>query len=148
MAFFVYILKCSDGSYYTGHTEDADVRLAAHQLSLVDSYVSKRLPVELMFVESAPTREEALSFEQQIKRWSRAKKEALIAKDWGKLKQLSRSYESRAVHGSRSSPRTEVSDALAFSPEHDEGSPRMEVSDALAFNPEHDEGSPRTEVVR
>ena len=107
MAFYVYILKCADGSYYTGHTDNPDVRLASHQSTQTDSWVSKRLPVELVFIDSAPTREEALAFEQQIKRWSRAKKEALIARDWDRLVLLSKNYSSRRVHGSTSSPRTE-----------------------------------------
>ena len=107
MSFYVYILKCSDGSYYTGHTDDADVRLAAHQDARSDSWVSKRLPVELMFIETAETREEALAFEQQIKRWSRVKKEALIARDWERLQLLARNYSEPPVHGSTSSPRTE-----------------------------------------
>ena len=109
MAFYVYILKCADGSYYTGHTDNPDVRLASHRSAQTNSWVSKRLPVELVFIDHAPTREEALAFEQQIERWSRAKKEALIAKDWARLIALAKSYSSRAVHGSTSSPRTEVS---------------------------------------
>jgi predicted GIY-YIG superfamily endonuclease len=106
LAFYVYILKCADGAYYKGHTDDPDVRLAAHAAAKKDSWVSKRLPVVLMFIESAPTREEALAFEQQLKRWSRAKKEALIARDWEKLQLLAKSYSSIAAHGSTSSPRT------------------------------------------
>jgi len=107
VSFYVYILKCADGSYYTGHTENADVRLAAHQQATTDSWVSKRLPFELMFIETAETREEALAFELQIKRWSRAKKEALIARDWERLQLLARNYSEPPVHGSTSSPRTE-----------------------------------------
>ncbi|MGL4232070.1 MAG: GIY-YIG nuclease family protein [Casimicrobium sp.] len=106
MAFYVYILKCADGSYYTGHTDNADVRMAAHQDSKAKSWVSKRLPVELMYIDTSPTREEALAFEFQTKKWSRAKKEALIARDWERLKLLAKSYASTSVHGSTSSPRT------------------------------------------
>jgi predicted GIY-YIG superfamily endonuclease len=124
LAFYVYILKCADGAYYTGHTDNPDVRLAAHRLAEADSWVSKRLPVELMFIESAPTREETLAFEQQVKRWSRAKKEALIARDWAKLQLLAKSYSSIAVHGSTSSPRTGVSGERTFSAELVEASPR------------------------
>jgi len=107
VAFYVYILKGADDSYYTGHTDNPEVRVAAHRMALTGSWVSKRLPVEVVFVESAPTREEALAFEQQIKRWSRAKKEALIAGDWERLKGLAKSGSERNVHGSTSSPRTE-----------------------------------------
>ncbi|TAG45773.1 MAG: GIY-YIG nuclease family protein [Betaproteobacteria bacterium] len=111
MAFYVDILKCGNGAYYTGHTDNPDVRLASHRAAQSDSWVSKRLPVELVFLESAPTREEALAFEQQVKRWSRAKKEALIAGDWERLQSLAKSYSSVAVHGSTSSPRTGGLDA-------------------------------------
>jgi predicted GIY-YIG superfamily endonuclease len=106
LAFYVYILKCADGSYYTGHTDNADVRMAAHQDPKAKSWVSKRLPVELVYIDTSATREEALAFEFQIKKWSRAKKEALIARDWERLKLLSRSYSSNSVHGSTGSPRT------------------------------------------
>mgnify|MGYP000925884214 CR=1 FL=1 len=82
MAFYVYLLKCADGAYYTGHTDSPEVRLAAHRAALTDSWISKRLPVEVVFIDAVLTREEALAFEQQVKRWSRAKKEALIAGDW------------------------------------------------------------------
>jgi predicted GIY-YIG superfamily endonuclease len=115
LAFYVYILKCADGAYYTGHTDNPDVRLASHRAAKSGSWVSRRLPVELVFIESAPTREEALAFEQQVTRWSRAKKEALIARDWEKLQSLAKSYSSVAVHGSTSSPRTGVSGERAFS---------------------------------
>ncbi|TAG00341.1 MAG: GIY-YIG nuclease family protein [Betaproteobacteria bacterium] len=128
MAFYVYILKCADGAYYTGHTDNPDVRLASHRAAQSDSWVTKRLPVELVFIEAAPTREEALAFEQQVKRWSRAKKEALIVRDWERLQLLAKSYSSFAVHGSTSSPRTGVSGERAFSAELAEASPRTGVS--------------------
>ena len=125
MAFYVYILKCADGAYYTGHTDNPDARLAAHKAARADSWVSKRLPVELMWIDSAPTREEALAFEQQIKRWSRVKKEALIAQDWERLVLLSKSYSSIAVHGSTGSPRTEEGSSTRT---EENGSTRTEVS--------------------
>ncbi|MFH1643777.1 MAG: GIY-YIG nuclease family protein [bacterium] len=80
--FFVYILKCSDGSYYTGHTDDLERRLSAHKLKTYKCYTSKRLPVTLVFYQIFPTRDEAFHAERKIKNWSRKKKEALIKKDW------------------------------------------------------------------
>jgi predicted GIY-YIG superfamily endonuclease len=124
MSFYVYILKCADGSYYTGHTDNLEARISAHQDPKANSWVSKRLPVELVYADSSPTRQEALEFEFQVKKWSRAKKEALIARDWERLKLLSKSYSSRAVHGSTSSPRTGVSVERAFTAECNEASPR------------------------
>ncbi len=128
MAFYVYILKCADGAYYTGHTDNPEVRLAAHRQAQADTWVSKRLPVELVFIESASTREEALAFEQQIKRWSRVKKEALIARDWERLKLFAMNYSEPPVHGSTSSPRTERAVSAAFTPEPAEGSPRTKIA--------------------
>jgi predicted GIY-YIG superfamily endonuclease len=97
-----------------------------HREGKADGWVSKRLPVELVFADSSPTREEVLAFEFQIKKWSRAKKEALIARDWDKLKLLAKSYSSYRVHGSTGSPRTGVTGDAAFSAELGEASPRTE----------------------
>jgi len=89
--FWIYILRCSDGSYYTGHTDNLEKRLATHQSGELPGYASTRLPVKLVFSQSMPTREEALSAEQQIKGWSRAKKEAMMQGDWKKVSDLAKS---------------------------------------------------------
>ena len=86
---YVYILKCADGSYYTGHTDDIYTRLDQHKESkLLNSYVSKRLPFELVFVDCVSSRADALAFEQQIKKWSRKKKEALINGGWEAMQSI------------------------------------------------------------
>jgi predicted GIY-YIG superfamily endonuclease len=92
MAFYVYILRCADGSYYTGHTDNLESRLAAHERGEIPGYTQTktRRPVELVFAEEFPSREDALGCERQIKGWSRAKKEALIARDWARLVDLAR----------------------------------------------------------
>lgn len=90
MAFYVYILKCSDNSYYTGHTDNLEMRFGEHQSGLCGGYTAKRLPIELVYSENFPTRLEALEAEQKIKGWSRAKKEALIENDWTKIKKIVR----------------------------------------------------------
>ena len=92
MAFWVYILKCCDGSYYTGHTDNLEKRITEHQLGAAPGYTHQRRPVTLVFSEQFPRRIDALEREQQIKKWSRVKKEALIAGEWEKLKQASRKY--------------------------------------------------------
>ena len=94
MGFYVYILKCADGSYYTGHTDNLEARLAAHRTGSFRNYTLSRRPVELVFAEELPSRLEALEQERRIKGWSRAKKEALIRRDWDKLIALSRSSRS------------------------------------------------------
>lgn len=81
MAFWVYILKCSDGRYYTGHTDNLDRRVAEHQAGGYCDFTSRRRPVTLVWSEYFQTRIEALEAEQRIKPWSRAKKEALIQGD-------------------------------------------------------------------
>ena len=81
MEFYTYILRCNDGSYYTGHTDDLEVRLAQHKTGALGGYTAKRLPVELVWSDTFPTRDEAFAAERQIQGWSRAKKEALLADD-------------------------------------------------------------------
>ena len=79
--FSVYLLRCSDGSYYCGHTDSVETRLQQHFAGEV-GYTATRKPVELQWQGDFETREGAIAFEQQIKGWSRAKKEALIRGDW------------------------------------------------------------------
>ncbi len=85
MAFWAYILRCADGQYYTGHTDDLERRLAQHQHGGFCDFTSRRLPVELFWCQEFPSRYEALSSELKIKKWSRAKKEALSRSDWPSL---------------------------------------------------------------
>lgn len=90
MSFWVYILRCADGSYYTGHADNLESRIAQHQAGECDGYTTTRRPVTLVFAEEFATRDEALSMELHIKGWSRKKKEALMRGDWGQIKELSR----------------------------------------------------------
>ena len=82
MAYYVYMLRCSDGSYYVGHTNDLEQRLAAHERGTIEGYTLSRRPVELVFSDQFSTRLEAFHRERQIKGWSRARKESLIKGDW------------------------------------------------------------------
>ena len=88
--FFVYILLCKDNSYYIGHTDNIEKRLAGHQSGAYEGYTAARLPVELVFLQTFQTRDEAFVVEQRIKRWTRCKKEALINADWNELKDLAK----------------------------------------------------------
>lgn len=81
MGFWVYMLRCSDGSYYTGHTDNLEKRLAEHNSGDFEGYTSSRLPVEVVFSEEFPSRDDAFLAERRIKRWSRKKKEALTKGD-------------------------------------------------------------------
>ena len=82
MAFWTYILLCADRRYYAGHTDDLERRIAQHQSGAIEGFTSSRLPVRLMWAQDFPTRIEALEAEMRVKKWSRAKKEALIRSDW------------------------------------------------------------------
>jgi len=82
MSFWAYILRLSNGIYYTGHTDDLDKRIAEHQSGAIKGYTHDKRPIELMWAEEFPTRAEALEAELRVKSWSRAKKEALIRGDW------------------------------------------------------------------
>ncbi len=95
MAFYTYILKCSDGSFYIGHTDNLEQRFALHQSGFFTGYTFKRRPVELVWSEYFSTRIEALEAEKQIKGWTKAKKQALIEGDWNLLSQLARNRSDR-----------------------------------------------------
>ena len=97
MAFYCYILLCSDGSYYTGHTDNLEHRIAQHQSGELACYTQARRPVELAWFQDFPSRHEALTTERQIKGWSRTKKAALIASDWTALTEAAIPRAERAL---------------------------------------------------
>ena len=88
--FYVYILKCNDTSYYVGHTDDIEKRISEHNSNAYPCYTSKRLPIDVVFVQTFGSRAEALDAERQIKKWSRQKKEALIQGNFTKLSLLAK----------------------------------------------------------
>ena len=106
MDFYAYMLRCSDGHYYVGHTDDVDARIAQHQVGAIPGYTEKRRPVTLVWSERFPDRDQAFAAERQIKGWSRAKKEALIRADWEALHLLAKKPVLRYA-GSTSSPATQ-----------------------------------------
>ena len=76
---FVYILKCSDKSYYTGITSNLESRMFKHNSGFYpDCYTFRRRPLELVFYCEFTDINMAIEKEKQIKKWSRAKKEAVI----------------------------------------------------------------------
>jgi len=86
---WVYILKCSDGSYYIGCTSNLEQRIQEHNFMKYDNYTSTRLPVELVYSQQFASITDAIFAERQIKGWSRRKKEALINGDFDLLHNLS-----------------------------------------------------------
>ena len=80
---YTYILRCRDGTLYTGWTNDLDRRLAAHNGGAGAKYTRSRRPVELVYYETYPTKQEAMGREARIKRLTRVEKLALIAGEKG-----------------------------------------------------------------
>ena len=88
---YVYILKCSDKSYYTGVTSNLAQRIYQHQVGFYpDCYTSNKRPLELVFYCEFTDINLAIITEKQIKKWSRAKKEALINDDFDALVNLAK----------------------------------------------------------
>jgi predicted GIY-YIG superfamily endonuclease len=100
--FWVYILRCADNSYYTGHTDNLEARIGLHQSGECDGYTATRLPVKLIWSQECVTREEAQSAERQIKGWSRKKKEAMMGGDWPEVSRLA--HADSKVRSSRPPP--------------------------------------------
>lgn len=89
--YYVYIVRCSDGSYYTGVTNDPEQRIAEHNAGLSSkAYTFKRRPVELVYLTMFTEVDQAITWEKIVKRWRRAKKEALIRREFERLVDLSR----------------------------------------------------------
>jgi predicted GIY-YIG superfamily endonuclease len=88
---WLHILRCADRSYYTGTTRtDLEIRVAQHQSSHFGGYTATRLPVTLVYSEYFEQIVDAIAAERQVKGWSRAKKEALIAGRFDLLPELSK----------------------------------------------------------
>ena len=87
--YYVYVLRCADGTLYVGITTDVAGRVEAHNAGRGPRFTACRRPVTLVYSEPHPTMESARQREVQLKKWSRAKKEALIAGDMVLLHELS-----------------------------------------------------------
>jgi putative endonuclease len=88
--YFVYILRCADDSYYIGSAQDLDARVKAHNGGRGAAHTFKHRPVHVVYSEALDSEVQAVTRERQLKRWSRAKKEALIAGNLNHLKHLSK----------------------------------------------------------
>jgi putative endonuclease len=88
--YYVYILCCADDSYYVGSAQDLDARVKAHNDGRGAAYTFKHRPVHVVYSEALDSEVQAVTRERQLKRWSRGKKEALIAGDLNRLKHLSK----------------------------------------------------------
>lgn len=90
---FVYILQCSDGSYYIGSTKNIEQRLLTHSKGSGARYTALRLPIVLVHTESFPSQSEAMHRESQLKKRSHEKKKSLIQRDVVNLRELSKSRD-------------------------------------------------------
>jgi len=101
-SYYVYILECSDKSFYIGITSNIERRIEEHNRGdKKNSYTYSRRPVILKWMEVFTNPEEAISIEKQLKGWSRRKKMALIEADWDKLVLYSRNYAEYGKYGLR-----------------------------------------------
>ncbi len=92
--YYVYIVECSDNSYYTGVTNNLDLRIGQHNEGYdKTSYTFKRRPVVLRYSQQFHDILQAIAFEKQVKGWSRKKKEALFNEEWNELIRLSKNYK-------------------------------------------------------
>jgi putative endonuclease len=82
---YLYILECSDGSFYVGSTQDLPRRFWEHQNGLGANYTKKRLPVKLVYAQEFERIDDAFEREKQVQGWSRKKKMALMNSDWDQL---------------------------------------------------------------
>jgi putative endonuclease len=102
---FLYVVRCADGSLYTGTTRGTlDLRVAQHNAGTFEGYTSSRRPVVLVYSQWFDRITEAIASERKLKGWTRAKKEALIRGDFNALQYLSKR---RMTHGSKSSSNDE-----------------------------------------
>lgn len=89
MPYFVYILKCANGTFYTGSTSNLHDRINAHKSGAdPNSYTYRLRPIKLVWAEEYESRIEALNVEKHIKGWSHVKKQALIENDFEKIHQI------------------------------------------------------------
>jgi putative endonuclease len=88
----MYMLRCSDGSYYVGSTRNLEVRLHQHRTGGGAAYTKSPLPVELVYAAEFVTVAEAFAAEKRVQNWSRAKREALIRGDFDALPGLSKKH--------------------------------------------------------
>ena len=113
---YVYILECSDKSYYTGSAWNLEKRLWEHQNGKGANYTSTRLPVRLVFYESFNRIEDAYRREKQIQGWSRRKKLALIESNFDKLVEYSKNYTQHGLPEKRMSTEARASTSSADDP--------------------------------
>jgi putative endonuclease len=106
---WMYILECSDGSYYIGSTNNLELRIQQHSVGEGSNHTRKHLPVKLVYFEEFERIDYAFNREKQVQKWRREKKEALIDGFFEKLPELSKNYSQfKSVLSTSSSPENET----------------------------------------
>ena len=98
---WVYILECADASYYVGSTTNLVRRISRHDSGTFPGYTAARVPVRLLWSMEFNSIRDAIEAERRLKKWTRAKKEALMKSDFKLLHELSRSTETKSRRASR-----------------------------------------------
>ena len=99
--YFVYIIECADGLYYTGITNDLERRIHEHNEGLnPKSFTYRRRPVILKYIQQFSDVNQAIGWEKQLKGWNRKKKEALFNEDWEGVKKLAKRRSSQSSSAS------------------------------------------------
>ncbi len=97
---YLYILRCADGKYYVGTTRKGlEERLGEHNAGIHNGFTASRRPVTMIFAQHFDTITDAITAERQVKGWSRAKKEAMIAGEWSRLPELAKRRSSHSGAG-------------------------------------------------
>ena len=109
MKAWMYILKCSDASYYTGSTNNLELRLAQHQSGQGAKHTRKRLPVTLVYAEQFDRIDEAYAREKQVQGWRREKKEALIRGEFERLPELAKTAKQSPTSSERQKSSNDLS---------------------------------------
>ncbi|HEY3376051.1 MAG TPA: GIY-YIG nuclease family protein [Armatimonadota bacterium] len=89
--YYVYIVRCNDGTYYVGSAHHVAERLSRHNAGRAATYTAMRRPVTLIYAEEHPDQLTAIRREKQLKGWSHQKRDALVHGDMATLRQLSKS---------------------------------------------------------
>ena len=87
---YMYILECSDDTYYTGSTKDIMIRMIQHESGLGANYTLKRLPVKLVYIEYFERVADAFYREKQVQSWSHEKKKSLVERNHKNLREFSK----------------------------------------------------------
>ena len=107
---YMYILECSDGTYYTGSTKNLEKRIWEHKNMMGANYTKKKNPVKLVYYEKYSRIDKAFYREKQIQGWSHAKKKALIERNTNNLHELAECKND--THYKNMAPSTSLSDRV------------------------------------